>query len=373
MIRQSGEGERQAVETGFCVFGARIGATLRHLAALGADPARLLEGTGLGPGEVDPGSENLRVVDAAALLRVYSNALRQGDAPDLGLRYGEAAGVTEYGPIGYAMLSAATDLEAVTIALTYQRLYYGTMARMSLLHEQGRGVIRIDEQLPAGSARRFFMEMLLAGFLRFNQALVGGDTQLQELRLAYAAPPYAARYRALFRCPVVFCSDTHELVFDTGILAQPLPNSDVYTARACEQVCRELLAQFDRGEPMAARVRRVLRGRPVSGPGPGLADVAAELDCHPRTLHRRLRAEATSYQRIKDSLLCEQALDRLGDTPDSVNDVARQLGFDSPSNFRRAFRRWTGLAPQQWRQRRARAAISWVSDKDEQEMVPVRN
>lgn len=359
--------------TACSVFGARVGATRRHLAALGLDAGELLAGSGLGPEDVDPGSENLRVVDAAGLLRVYTNALHQSGRADLGLCYGEAAGITEYGPIGYAMLSAATDLEAVNIALTYQRLYYGTMARMSLLHEQGRGVIRIDEQLPPGLARRFFMEMLLAGFLRFNQALVGGETRLQELRLAYPAPPYAARYPVLFQCPVVFGSNTHELVFDTGILAQPLPNSDVFTARACEQVCRELLAHFDRGEPMAVRVRRLLRAKPITRTGPTLGDVAAELGCHPRTLHRRLRAESASYQQIKDGLLREHALGYLGASAASINGVARQLGFDSPSNFRRAIRRWTGLTPQQWRQRQARVGVSWVSEDDEAGSTAVGN
>lgn len=52
---------------------------------------------------------------------------------------------------------------------------------MSLHHERGQGIIRMQEALPAGASRRFFVEMLLAGFLRFNHALVGQQTQLLVL------------------------------------------------------------------------------------------------------------------------------------------------------------------------------------------------
>ncbi|GAB3287225.1 AraC family transcriptional regulator [Parahaliea aestuarii] len=315
----------------------------------------LLRGSGLGPQQVDARSENHQVVDAAGLLHVYQQALDLTGRADLGLCYGEAAGVTEYGPIGYAMLSAATDLEAVNIALTYQRLYYGTMASMSLHHEGGLGLIRLSESLPGGPARRFFMEMLLAGFLRFNHALVGRRTQLQELRLAYPAPGYAGRYRELFCCDVHFDQPRHELLFDTGVLAHSLPNADPITARACEQVCSELLERFDRGEPFAARVRRALGEDREAA----LTHIATGLGCHERTLHRRLQEEGTAFQQIKDQVQRDQVLGALADTSLSVNEVARRQGFESPSNLRRAVRRWTGLSPAEWRRRRAPGGIEF--------------
>ncbi|WP_116368681.1 AraC family transcriptional regulator [Parahaliea mediterranea] len=345
--------------SGFSIFGARIGATLRHLASLDGQlsAARLLRGSALDERAVDASSENLQVVDAAGLLHVYEQALALTGRSDLGLCYGEAAGVTEYGPIGYAMLSAATDLEAVNIALTFQRLYYGTMASMSLHHEAGQGLIRLRENLPSGAGRRFFIEMLLAGFLRFNHALVGEQTQLQALRLAYPVPDYAERYRQLFQCEVHFGQPHHELLFDTGVLARPLPNADPITARACEQVCGELLERFDRGERFAARVRRVLL---ADGCDRGLRQVAASLGCHERTLHRRLQEEGTGFQQIKDDIQRDQVLVALQDTSLSINEVARRQGFDSPSNFRRAVRRWTGLAPLEWRRRLLGASgIGW--------------
>lgn len=111
--------------SGFSIFGARVGATLRHLEGLDGRlrAASLLQGSRLASGEIDAGGDNLTVIDAAQLLEIYDRALELTGRADLGLSYGEAAGVTEYGPIGYAMLSAVTDLEAVNIALTFQRLY----------------------------------------------------------------------------------------------------------------------------------------------------------------------------------------------------------------------------------------------------------
>lgn len=335
------------LETVGLIFLSTISTTVKRLVSLGLEPERLLRGTGLTEQQLDASTSSSELVSGALLLAVYNNARRTSADRALGLRYGETADVTIYGPLGFAMLSAATDIEAVNLALKYQRIHFGNLAHLSLLVEDGNGVIRINENLPDGYSRQFFIEMLLSGFLRFNMVLAGKPTRLNELRLAYADPGYVDYYQRLFNCSIQFDAKYHEIVFDTGILAIELPNADRMTYLACEKICADLLEQFNKGEAVSHRVRRLMLERFEEFPD--MKSLASYLQCDERTLRRKLSAEGTSFQSIKDSVRCDTAINYLRSTSLSVREIAQRIGFDEPSNFRRAFRRWTGNQPSHYR------------------------
>lgn len=329
------------------IFLSTIATAVKRLTTMGLDCERLLASTGLSVDMLDTEVSNTDLVCASLLLKVYENAMDISDDPALGLRYGETSDVTVYGPMGFAMVSAATDIEAVNLALKYQRIHFGNIAQLSLLLENGHGVIRVSDSLPACRARRFFVEMLLSGFLSFNEVMAGKPARLNEMRFAYPDPGYPDHYERLFKCPVLFDAPYHEIVFDTGILAHELPNANRMTFIACEKICADLLEKFNRGEQLSLQVRRLLRERFHE-----LRDMKSVADClqfDERTLRRKLRSENTSFQCIKDEVRRETAIDYLRSTQMSVREIALRIGFDEPSNFRRAFRRWTGSHPGYYR------------------------
>ena len=67
------------------------------------------------------------------------------------------------------------------------------------------------------------------------------------------------------------------------------------------------------------------------------------------TLKRKLKADGTTFQSLKDSFRLRRAKSLLGDTEASVEEIADELGFSDASGFTKAFRRWTGIAPREWR------------------------
>lgn len=337
----------QAPEKFGLIFLSSIITAVKRLAALGLETERLLRGTELTEKQLEAEASDSELVSAYLLLKIYENARRISNDPALGLRYGETADVTIYGPLGFAMLSAATDIEAVNLALKYQQIHFGNLAHLSLLLEDGNGVIRINDNLPEACSRQFFIEMLLSGFLRFNMVLAGTPTRLHELRLAYADTGYADYYQRLFNCSIKFDAKYSEIVFDTGILAIELPNADRMTFLACEKICAELLQQFNKGEAVSHRVRRVMLEQFDNFPD--MKTLAKHLQCDERTLRRKLTAEGTSFQMIKDDVRCDTAINYLRSTNLSVREIAQRIGFDEPSNFRRAFRRWTGNHPGYYR------------------------
>lgn len=329
------------------IFRSALGTAINHLHSLGVDRGKLLKAINYDWEMVKPDPVNAIPVPAGHLLDVYEQALRDDSRPDLGLCYGEASDVPIYGPLGYAMLSAATDIEAVNLALTYQRIYYGTLADISLYLEEDCGVVRLAEHIPPRPARVFFIESLLSGFLRFNLSMAGRPTQLKDVRLAYPDPGYRERYEAIFNCPVKFDCQRNELRFDKSVLAISLPNADPFTAKACEKICAELLEQFDKGEQCSLEIKQLLSDNWQQHPD--MESIAQVLHCDVRTLRRRLSAENTSFQQIKDEVRKDIALDYLTSTTLPIKDIAIKVGFDQASNFRRAFRKWTGYRPSHFR------------------------
>jgi AraC-like DNA-binding protein len=82
---------------------------------------------------------------------------------------------------------------------------------------------------------------------------------------------------------------------------------------------------------------------------PSFADVAAMLYMSESSLRRRLQAEETSYQTIKDEVRCQVAIDKLLNEDSRVADLAELLGFTEPSSFVRSFKSWTGHTPKAYK------------------------
>jgi AraC-like DNA-binding protein len=82
---------------------------------------------------------------------------------------------------------------------------------------------------------------------------------------------------------------------------------------------------------------------------PTIDDVAQHLHFSVRTLCRRLAAEATTFQAIKDEVRRDIAIQRLTRSGDAIAEIAYDVGFDNPTAFHRAFRHWTGSTPNTYR------------------------
>jgi AraC-like DNA-binding protein len=111
--------------------------------------------------------------------------------------------------------------------------------------------------------------------------------------------------------------------------------------------CEEELAAGAGAVPAELAVRQALLARP--GSLPGLAEVAAAQHVSPRTLIRRLKRAGTSFQAIRDDVRQTVARDFLLNSDLAISRIASRLGYQDPSNFGRAFRRWHGVSPRAFR------------------------
>lgn len=140
------------------------------------------------------------------------------------------------------------------------------------------------------------------------------------------------------------------LHFDAGWLRLPVVQDAGSLREFLHDTPRNLLTRYRDDSCLAERIRRHLRCH-LDGELPSLEQMAETLRLTPQTLRRRLRDEGRGYQSIKDSLRRDAAIAFLEHTDLPLQQVALRVGFSEPSTFHRAFKKWTGVAPGEYRQR----------------------
>jgi len=257
-----------------------------------------------------------------------------------------AVSISDYGLLGYAMMSSATLEQAVQIAVKYHKLA-GAMFELAFDVDGDEAVLRIDHLLPGGRVGQYTVEELFAGISRLIGLLLGRDHKPSRILLNYEAPEYAEKHLQCFRCPVIFDQPSCQYRFSREELAESLAEADANTARICEESCRKLLNQMEIEDDIISRICHLLLSTP--GEFPKLDAVANKLSLGARTLRRRLNDLGTSYQRILDDVRRELAIEYLRTTNLTVQEIAELLGYSEVTNFRRAFMRWVELSPYQYR------------------------
>lgn len=254
--------------------------------------------------------------------------------------------ISDYGLLGYAMMSSATLEQAVQIAVKYHKMA-GALFELTFDIDDDEAVLRIDHLLPGGNVAQYTVEELFAGISRLIGLLLGRDHTPTRILLNYDAPEYAEKHLQCFRCPVIFNQTSCQYRFSREELSESLAEADASTAQICEESCRKLLNQMEIEEDIISRICHLLLSSP--GEFPKLDAVANRLSLGARTLRRRLNDLGTSYQRILDDVRRELAIEYLRTTNLTVQEIAELLGYSEVTNFRRAFMRWVELSPYQYR------------------------
>lgn len=157
-------------------------------------------------------------------------------------------------------------------------------------------------------------------------------------------------YRRFFEAPVYFGSTDTVLRTDRGILELPIPSADAQTARYLADLAERLASELPApgGEDYVARVQAAIRAALQDGDA-SLPRVAKILATSVRTIQRRLGEAGTSFADLQDRTYQQAAASLLRRSSTQVHEVAFILGYSDPSSFHRAFKRWTGKTPEQYR------------------------
>ncbi len=322
---------------------AFVQAIVRAYALYGKDPRAALAAAQIAPRDV--GSRQARVT-AAQFEALNAHAMQELDDEALGW-FSRRLPWGSYGMLCRASITAPDLGVAIKRWCRHHRLLTEDIL-ISLQVQGGAATVRIQEQRPVPAELREFCLVSCLRFLHgFASWAIDSRVSLREASFPFEAPPHADAY------PLMFCDRVHfgaveaSYSFDERYLQLPLQRDE----RALRIMLRRALPltvlQYRRDRLLGQRVRELLRTRPQeAGNAPALA---ALLNSSARSLHRQLKDEGTSLQRLKDEVRREQAMEQLRRNNKPIKQVALAVGFRNEKSFARAFRQWTGVSPGEFR------------------------
>ncbi|WP_277052387.1 AraC family transcriptional regulator [Zestomonas thermotolerans] len=323
---------------------------LGHLEQRGIAPAALLAELRLDPALL---ARREQRIAASAYLRLLGRGVELSGDDCLGLHLGEAVRPGYYGVLGYLAMSCATLADALHRQARYAELV-GSLGWVSLVDEPPRpGLepqVALTWQPLLTLQRRQASEETLAAWLSFGRWISGLQVAPTEVRFQHAAPAEVSEHDRIFGCPVRFDQADNALVFPRRLLATPLGQADHQVRKALDAYAERLLGEL-RGASVPDRARRELVGLLGAERLPDLESLAGRLGLSPRTLQRRLREAGLSFSALLDETRQQLVLHHLRDPALELADIAFLVGFSEPGSLVRAFRRWTGQSPNEYRRR----------------------
>jgi AraC-like DNA-binding protein len=218
----------------------------------------------------------------------------------------------------------------------------------SLVRDAHEARILLRERGGSRPRRTFGHEVLLLLLHGVACWLVGRRIPILRAEFCYPEPAHSGEYGLMYCNDLSFDMPFTSIVFDEAYLQLPVVQDSRTVKEFLRTAPENLVTKYKNGSSASARLRRRLREL-LPGEVPDFETLAGELNMTAATLRRRLHEEGASYQGIKDQLRRDLAIGYLSHSNRSVMDIALELGFSERSAFHRAFHKWTGASPGEFR------------------------
>ncbi len=318
---------------------------LDAIASAGAEPARLLTRLNLNGRVFSQEERYLPCTDFARLLE--EAAVETGDAA-FGLHFGARRDPRDIGPLIYAALNAPTIATAFDVAVRYLHVHNEavevsisstspSLVSLCYLHAN----IRLNRP-------RQFNEYSMSVAINMLRMMAGSRWSPREVQFSHARPDDVSEHLAMFRAPLLFDCPTNAIVVEREFYESSVPAADPRLYQIMRQYIDDVLSKMPRLDDRLSAIRKAI-AEAMRERSPSLQAVARTLATSPRTLQRELKPYHLSFKNLLDDTRRQFALEYLKDPSNTLTQVAFLLGYSEVSAFNRAFRKWTGNTPLQYR------------------------
>jgi AraC-like DNA-binding protein len=281
------------------------------------------------------------------ITRLWRAAAELTQDPGFGLKAGSLVGPASFNVVSFILLSSPSLREAIALAQQFQRLI-SDGGRLQLIGGEDTSWLIYHPQQGELAFSSHQIEAVLAAVVSCSrwvadQAFIPARVQFSHARLG----PLSA-YQTVFQSEVDFNQAFSGLQLDNALLDRPLPQSDAQLAIMHREYAAARLDALSNTPDFSAQVGLWLGANLVDGVPPRSA-AARQFALSDRIFARRLQSQGLSYSDLLDSVRKEAALAAVSHTPQVFSEIAQQLGFSEASAFNRAFKRWTGHSPGEWR------------------------
>ena len=280
------------------------------------------------------------------MLDLWALAIEATGNPCIGLHAARHFQPAMLHGLGFAWLASDTLLDALGRLVRYSRLI-NSIVRFRIQEQPDTTALVavipdvFPNYVPAG------VDLGMAVFLHMCQITVGQKLLPSHVVLQRPEPPCSAEFTRTFGASIEYGAQDNRLCFDSESLSMPLKTANPELARINDQTVVDYLARFDQAS-IAMQVRSKIIEQLHDGI-PKQESIADTLHISLRSLQRRLREEETSFKGLLEDTRQALARQYLRDNHRSIGEITYLLGFSEPSNFTRAFKRWTGQTPAEFR------------------------
>jgi AraC-like DNA-binding protein len=287
-------------------------------------------------------------VPILGMLESLRRVVRLTGDPDLGLKAARAVEPGEHGLIDF-LINSATDLRDVVGMIGRYLPLLNEALEFTYQIEDGRCRIALGSRLLLPrTAADYQAGAFFTGVLQ--RSLVSPDRDYDcEVCFTHQRPADITEYtRTFLNARLQFGAEFNGFVFQESLLDVPLPRADAGLHAVLRRHGDVLLAELPKAEKVADKLRKLI-SQELSHGEPSASFAAHALRMSGRTLARKLEREGTTFKTVLDDTRRVLALHYLAEQTVDVTAIAMQLGFAHTSAFFRAFRRWTGSSPLEYR------------------------
>lgn len=280
-------------------------------------------------------------------MRLGSAAISLTGNPNLGLTMGTETRPVDAGLAGLAAMTAPTASQGLEQILTYSLLN----SRNSRGHphfDRDSLTARFYSIRPYNRYNYFVVDSVLGGWTRFLRRVTGEQAVLRKVMIEYPDLGQSEVFEQWFGCPVVFGAEENSVQLHRDIAPLIPAQAQPAMHRALVQQCNTQLERIRGGWNIIDQVKEKLTPL-LQGQTPSLETVAAELGLGPWTLQRQLAAHGARYKDLLDDTRKALALDYVKETNLNFAEIAWILGFSGSPAFYKAYRRWLGMSPGDYR------------------------
>ncbi len=302
-----------------------------YLAPLGID-ARVLE-----RGDIEiPGEQYLALWEAAAQ-----------SSPSIGLELGFQTEADDFGALGHA-LYCAPSVEKALKTLQQFIVVFAQESIFDFTCDSREVTVEYRIVAPTILQRRQDAEFAMASVLRLLNLIT--NTSIRPLRMDFEhdRPADTSMHKQIFQCPLYFNQPTNRIHLPLQTLQMPVVNGNERLYKALEPYLEREREQRAASDELLSQVTRMIASEMSSG-APSLDEICEQLNLSRRTLQRRLKDHGIEYSSLVEDVRRELALAYIKDSDYSMTEISLLVGYSESGSFTRAFRRWTGRSPQQYR------------------------
>lgn len=316
----------------------------------GGDFGEVVGRHGVDPAALKDSDYAIRCTSAVEILEHCSSAF---DDRLFGLRLGDRLAADVYGAVTTFARVAPDMRQAIEVLLEYMPVVYcpGADVEFVATEESAEFRWRPSTDFTSDEQANYLGQAQVVCFLR---SLIGPDFRPSRVHLvSRPARRDVEAMERFFGCRVTGGSPFNVVSFPAGILSRRLPTSNAMLFGLLGNYFSQVKASAQ--QSFVDEVRAFARTTLAAG-NCTIERCALKLEASPRTIQRRLTEQGHRFSEIVEQQRIEASMRALRETGDALSHIALNLGYSDQSSFGRAFKRWTGVTPQAFREGRPAAS-----------------